>query len=602
MNTRTYSFDAKARVWRTPAHDSIAYSDGAETESRLLDALRECHDVSLASEELRRQIVDWPSEYHFSAIRANLLRPFPIGNGVRVLELGCGCGALTRYFGESEASVTAVEGSLARARIAAERCRDLPNVRIVVDGIDSFQPDGKFDVVTLIGVLEYSPLFIGGDDPVTQCLTIARRLLAPGGTLLLAIENQLGLKYFNGCTEDHVGKHFFGLQDRYCASTPVTFGRDELQRRLKSAGFSDARFYFPFPDYKLPNILISEEALDVPELALHNLIACCDDRDYSGRRVQLFDEHLVWRVLARNGLFGDLANSFLVIGGVGDTSMPVLPHESWLAKMYAAARTVGWATETTISQDPSGLRVGKVALGSENNGEVRVGPYALLHHLSPDEPYIAGDLLLHRFQQLALEGSLAEMATLVRQWVDLLVQGHAPASGAMEDHVVPGDLVDCIPANLIISETGKLLMIDREWRIREPIPLAWVVLRGLVGTLFRCRFPHGFELRNCETVITELIALSGLTATPTTHGEVAALEDAFQAACSRGQSNRDSFQLALTSLLPHLQTFDTPSNELLARLEAQEHETRRLLESMSWRITKPLRLLAQVLLGYSGKK
>ena len=37
--------------------------------------------------------------------------------------------------------------------------------------------------------------------------------LAPGGKLVIAIENRLGLKYWAGCTEDHVGKYFESLEN-----------------------------------------------------------------------------------------------------------------------------------------------------------------------------------------------------------------------------------------------------------------------------------------------------------------------------------------------------------------------------------------------------
>ena len=57
---------------------------------------------------------------------------------------------MSRYFGETGASVIAVEGSSLRAQIAAERCRDLPNVKVVCDNIIDYISDEKFDYVTLI--------------------------------------------------------------------------------------------------------------------------------------------------------------------------------------------------------------------------------------------------------------------------------------------------------------------------------------------------------------------------------------------------------------------------------------------------------------------
>ena len=48
--------------------------------------------------------------------------------------------------------MTAVDGSLNRARITAERCRDLPNVTVVADDLADFQSEKGSDWALLIGV------------------------------------------------------------------------------------------------------------------------------------------------------------------------------------------------------------------------------------------------------------------------------------------------------------------------------------------------------------------------------------------------------------------------------------------------------------------
>ena len=177
-------------------------------------------------------MVDWPSEYHLSADRANLLRPFEEAlRGSEILEMGCGCGAITRYLGETAEFVIGVEGSRRRAEIAAERCRDLSNVAVVNEQLQSIPIHHKFDVVTLIGVLEYSRLYINDTDPIGHVLAKALSYLKDDGFLILAIENQVGLKYFAGAPEDHGMGVMAGINDTYADKTPVTFGRWELEAR-----------------------------------------------------------------------------------------------------------------------------------------------------------------------------------------------------------------------------------------------------------------------------------------------------------------------------------------------------------------------------------
>ena len=75
------------------------YSDGEDSEFKLKQILSNAKNLASDSSELEEHISDWPSEYHLSSIRANLLRCLDLSGVKRVLELGCGCGSITRYLG-----------------------------------------------------------------------------------------------------------------------------------------------------------------------------------------------------------------------------------------------------------------------------------------------------------------------------------------------------------------------------------------------------------------------------------------------------------------------------------------------------------------------
>ena len=145
MNT-PYLWDETLHLYRRETISPFAYTDGADVEARILSIVQAAKDRSTFSEELISGITDWPSEYHLSRSRHVLIRPLGIQRGDTVLELGCGCGAITRYLGEIGAKVTAVEGSVSRARIAAARCIDLDNVRVVVDDLQCVEKIGRAHV------------------------------------------------------------------------------------------------------------------------------------------------------------------------------------------------------------------------------------------------------------------------------------------------------------------------------------------------------------------------------------------------------------------------------------------------------------------------
>ncbi len=123
-----------------------------------------------------------------SSQRANVLRPFENLLKGKVLEIGAGCGAISRFLGETGGQILSLEGSPRRASIAASRTRDLPNVTVLAERFDEFNTDERFDAITLIGVLEYASMFSDHENPSQKMLERIRSLLKPDGHLFIAIE------------------------------------------------------------------------------------------------------------------------------------------------------------------------------------------------------------------------------------------------------------------------------------------------------------------------------------------------------------------------------------------------------------------------------
>jgi len=488
--TSPYVPDGDGRVWRRPGFAGLAYSDGEETERRLLQIVRAARRVDTFSPELRQAITDWPSEYHLSRARHCLLRPLGIQAGDRVLEHGCGCGALTRYLGETGARVTAVEGSLVRAGIAAERCRDLPDVRVYCENLLQFDAQERFDWIVLAGVLEYAPLFSPEPQPVEHYVRSVARFLAPEGALVVAIENQLGLKYFNGCAEDHVGFPFFGIEDLYGLRTPTTFGRKELGQRIVSCGLAALEWLYPFPDYKLPSIIVSERAFAAPDFSIADLLARVQSRDYSGHPLRLFEEPLAIAALERNGLVEDMANSFLLVArpaGVPSRTRGVI---AW---SYAVHRHERFATETAFVREGEKLIVRKTALSPSSAPEEQSDGSARLLQKLESAPYHRGTLLIRRVLEASARNASAEqMAHALRPWFAELLSrawrlpdceaGPAPEGSRLAHYWIHGALVDCTPFNIVEHE-GSLSLIDQEWVWDDHIPLGHVVCRGVLHSL-----------------------------------------------------------------------------------------------------------------------
>lgn len=282
------------------------YSDGP-VEEELLEIAKNYREKELNHVIAERK--SWPVLYHFSHIRKNILDWLPITKEHKVLEIGSGCGAVTGALAEKAGSLTCIELSKMRSTINGYRNRDYENIKIMVGNFQDIEKnlDEKFDFITLIGVFEYSEGYIGTEEPYVEMLRRISRHLAPGGKIIIAIENRLGLKYWAGCTEDHVGTYFEGLEGYPQTKGVKTFSKNELAGIIKEAGAFKTSFYYPYPDYKFPMTIYSDSYLP-KKGELHDLFA-----NYDRERMVLFDEPKVYDSLIESGLFPEFSNSFLVV-------------------------------------------------------------------------------------------------------------------------------------------------------------------------------------------------------------------------------------------------------------------------------------------------
>lgn len=494
-----YEFDTARRIWARLGQDAFAYSDGDEVEQRIGAAVGGSADISLFSAELRKHQTDWPSAYHLSPVRANLLRPVAcLFEGARILEVGAGCGAITRFLGEQGGRVLALEGSPRRAAIAAARCRDLANVTVVCDRFDAFAPDDRFDVISLIGVLEYARLYTDGHDPVQETLRKALSLLSDDGVLLVAIENQLGLKYFAGVHEDHLGRAMAGIQDHYDTGGVVTFGKVEIELQLRQAGFASAEFALPFPDYKLPQSIILPIGYAADSgFAAASLAGQAAHSDRQLVHAPLFSMGQVFGVLERNDLLPHLANSFLVLAGKSAASLSFASlAPGVLAAHYAADRQPEYTKATRFVREGDSI----VAKRERMCPNVSTPSSRLISQVIQDEPYLRGINWEDRFEAIVSRPGwgLDELTEWLLTWRTALAAKLKMGPDQLSlDSEIPGALIDAVPRNLVVGENDAIFF-DLEWVAKAPVSYGFLAFRAI-----RISFEHvtGVALPNNEVLL-----------------------------------------------------------------------------------------------------
>ncbi len=274
------------------------YSDG-DVENELLAIAKS----GVRPEE--QEGAAFPVLYHFARARENILNWYPFAQGASCLEIGSGCGAITGLLCRRMARVVSAELSKRRAEINFERHKGCDNLEIWVGNLNDMEFDGLFDYVILNGVFEYAESFTPGSDPYGTFLKNVRRFLKPDGVILVAIENRLGLKYFAGAPEDHTDGYFDGIKGYEESSGARTFSRGEWEALMKRCGLVHYRFYYPYPDYKFPQEIFTDESLKEQKYGRPTW-------NFTKYRMELFGETKMAATLSGEGVMDRFANSFLI--------------------------------------------------------------------------------------------------------------------------------------------------------------------------------------------------------------------------------------------------------------------------------------------------
>ncbi len=478
-----YTYDKQSDLWISNDGTVVDYRDGSE--DYLTEVFSATGGTSVYPIELKKYIKDWPSRYHLSHRRANLLE------GVKeilgkdntkdrtVFELGAGTGSITRWLADNFAHVDSIEGNLPRAKVNRQRTAGLANVRLLVGDMLKAPFPENVDVVAQIGSLEYVPAYQDGD-PREACISFldkVRQTLAPDGSYVLAIENRLGLKYWAGCGEDHTGGFGEGLVG-YPNKSAVTFSRTELESILRESGFQSLQFYHLFPDYKLTSVLMRESDETLTLNPHHWFRGFAED--YMSERLFILPDQVMLETLVKDKMLWHFSNSFLV---VCSTKPNVNQATDWLIKKFSnSGRPELHHTITLAPKQAGGYLVKRQPL---REGQPRIDLGQIGFTLA-DADYIAGDALTSEaYAALLSKEWQAKITALAQETKDELVKRFG--SGDMDQDgylLVDGAALDFAFWNLIRTDNG-LEFIDKKWAVNHTIPADYVIWRNLFWLFYQ---------------------------------------------------------------------------------------------------------------------
>ena len=226
-----------------------------------------------------------------SNLRENLLNWYPFKENSNILEIESNLGEITGVLCQNGSRIVSIEHSLQKARTIATRYQARENLEVIAGKINDIILEEKFDYVVVTGIdkKRYK---------LEEILKYAKEHLKEEGTILISLDNKLGLNQLNGIEDVTIN------QNKENQSKTKT----EIEKILKKSELNTYKFYYPLPNYKTPNIIFTDKHLPSNESILRDLTL------YTENRILSFEEREIYRKILKEDIkmFPEFANSFLI--------------------------------------------------------------------------------------------------------------------------------------------------------------------------------------------------------------------------------------------------------------------------------------------------
>lgn len=157
----------------------------------------------------------------------------------------------------------------------------------------------KFDYITLIGTFEKL-----NSEKIKNLLESAMERLNENGKILLAMQNKFGMKYFAG---DRINIDVEAFES-IVKSNENTFSLPQIKKMLENLNLK-YKFYYPLPDYEITNVIYTDDFLPNNDNIDARVLTFCGEEEFLN-----FSERDAYKQLVNSDkkLFPFFANSFFI--------------------------------------------------------------------------------------------------------------------------------------------------------------------------------------------------------------------------------------------------------------------------------------------------
>ncbi|MBM2615967.1 class I SAM-dependent methyltransferase [Actinoplanes sp. LDG1-06] len=196
-----------------------------------------------------------------------------------------------------------------------------PGVTVLCGSLEKLS--GSYDTVIALDGLDRLHSAEAPPFSWDETLTQLRAVLAPGGRLLLGMENLFGVHRLAARPTPPADTDWTVPDDR---DPHRPAGHARLLARLESAGLDITHDYAAYPSLSSPSVLLGRTALNSPSGALSAAIAAAFPRVAASDPAALIDPVRLASTACRNGLTVELAPAWIVVATSGEATTSSFPE------------------------------------------------------------------------------------------------------------------------------------------------------------------------------------------------------------------------------------------------------------------------------------
>ena len=434
-----------------------------------------------------------------NCINRNILNWYPFDNNKVVLEIGGDSLELTKMLSQKVKKIVKIVQNSENTKSLIKSCK---NLEIIEGNINEISLDEKFDYILLIGSLPYFAKYANCKSK--EFLALLDRYLKDDGKIIIAVDNKFGIKYFAGNPDEYLNKKFVSMLNYNNESDKIeTYTKQKLIQILDENGYKSKNFYYPLPDYRMPNVIFSDNELPKYNNVDKYVPYHTEKADILFNEIDLFREILK----TDENMFTFFTNSYLVEASKKQNPIKYkyISYNNMRKKEYRLITKIGNEyVEKEVVDDNASKHHEQIKENIKLLNKCKINTLDEIDEDKIRSLYIVQEKLLSYVLAKKLEeNKIEEFYQIVEEFYDQIKKVSEPledkAKTIFEDYNI--EITEEQRQNLHFKEVGlwdmtfkncfyidnNFYFFDQEWK-DENIPIEYILYRSIVYTISLRRF------------------------------------------------------------------------------------------------------------------